>query len=363
MNIIHIAHQLFMIALAIIGLGFLIGFHELGHFLMCKLFNIGTPSFSLGFGPRIFKKRIGDTDFVLSAIPLGGYVEIAGAEELGQGEQKEAHSKDASSFAVKPFYQKALVMLGGILFNMAFAYIALAIVLMIGSPKTPLLFPYNATPTIQEITPDSPASQALLQPQDIIVSANGTPITANNMAILSQLLLENSGKTVALTIKRGDAQLETLVTLNELSKKKPILGASFITELAPRSLPNALHESAAIIHQWISSVTKALSSMIKKGSTQGLGGPIAIISETIKNAQYGIQAFILILCFISVNLAFINLIPLPIFDGGQILFYGIEALIGRSFDLLRYYTHLISWLFVIVLTLYLIFKDILTLCK
>ena len=95
-------HSILFIPVGILGIGFLIGFHELGHFLFCKLFRVSTPSFSIGIGPRILKKKIGSTEFSLSAIPMGGYVEIAGAAEVGQGEQKEAYRDDEYSFARKP---------------------------------------------------------------------------------------------------------------------------------------------------------------------------------------------------------------------------------------------------------------------
>ncbi len=97
--------KLFFSMAGILGIGFLIGFHELGHFLFCKLFKIRTPSFSIGFGPRLLKKKIGDTEFALSAITLGGYVEIAGSAEIGQGDQKDAHANDPYSFNQKPLYQ------------------------------------------------------------------------------------------------------------------------------------------------------------------------------------------------------------------------------------------------------------------
>ena len=121
-----------------LGFGFLVGFHELGHFLFCKLFGVKTPSFSIGFGPQLLKKKIGDTVFTLSAIPFGGYVEIAGSEEPGQGEQKESKSLAPDSFAVKPYYQKMLIIAGGILFNLIFAYAAVILVMAIGAPETPL---------------------------------------------------------------------------------------------------------------------------------------------------------------------------------------------------------------------------------
>src|SRR5688572_16061618 len=100
---------------ALLGISFIIALHEMGHFLFCKLFKVSTPSFSIGFGPRLISKKVGTTDFIISAIPLGGYVEIAGNAEVGQGNQQEAARLDEYSFSVKPWYQKFLIMIGGIL--------------------------------------------------------------------------------------------------------------------------------------------------------------------------------------------------------------------------------------------------------
>ena len=118
-----------LIILALFGLGFVIAFHELGHLLTAKLFNVLAPSFSIGFGPRIFQKKFGETTYALSAIPLGGYVELAGSAEMGQGEQTHAHDTSDRSFAAIPYWQKLLIMLGGIGFNIFFAYIAFSILL------------------------------------------------------------------------------------------------------------------------------------------------------------------------------------------------------------------------------------------
>src|SRR5437762_13928879 len=109
MHLVPIFQNIFFILIGCFGMGFLVGFHEFGHFLFAKLFKIRTPSFSIGFGPKIINKKIGETEFSLSAIPFGGYVEIAGAAEVGQGDQNEAYAKDEGSFAVKPYYQKLLV--------------------------------------------------------------------------------------------------------------------------------------------------------------------------------------------------------------------------------------------------------------
>ena len=101
--IFSLLKTIFFLFVGICGIGFLIGFHELGHFIFCKIFKIRTPSFSIGMGPQIIKKEIGGTEFSLSSIPLGGYVEIAGMAEVAQGEQKEAKRSDKHSFNAKPY--------------------------------------------------------------------------------------------------------------------------------------------------------------------------------------------------------------------------------------------------------------------
>src|SRR5437762_6660366 len=147
-HLIPFFQNIFFILIGCFGMGFVIAFHELGHFLFARMFKIRVPSFSIGFGPKVISKKIGETEFSFSAIPFGGYVEIAGAAEVGQGEQKEAHASDKYSFAVKPYYQKLFVMVGGILFNLLLAYVFIISVFFMGIPKSELLYPLNAIPTI-----------------------------------------------------------------------------------------------------------------------------------------------------------------------------------------------------------------------
>ena len=143
----------------ILGIAFLIFIHECGHFIMCKVFGVRTPSFSIGFGPKLLTKKIGNTEFSISAIPFGGYVEIAGSAEVGQGDQKEAFARDEGSFAVRPFYQKFCIMIGGILFNLIFAYLVLIFVFAVGLPKSEFLYPLNAIPKIETVEEESPQQQ------------------------------------------------------------------------------------------------------------------------------------------------------------------------------------------------------------
>lgn len=352
-------YKIATIALAIIGVGFLIGFHEFGHFLFCKLFRIKTPSFSIGFGPRIIEKKIGDTVFALSAIPLGGYVEIAGAAEVGQGDQKEAARADEYSFEKKPYYQKMLVIGGGIIFNLMFTYIALTVLFFVGIPPTPLLSPANATTLVEHVKENSPAARAGIQANDSIVNFNATPIKEGDTTLLMELLKENAGKEVTLNIQRGTETMPMVILLGD-GKQEPLLGTQFtLKAIAGRPFFEAVKAAMDQTHHWITLTANAFGSMIKQKTTSGLGGPLSIINSTVKSTEHGFATFILMLCFISVSLAVLNVIPLPIFDGGQALFYTLEALTGRSLTGAKIYIHYVSWGLVVLLTIYLTGKDLL----
>ena len=200
------------IFVGIIGIGFLIGFHEFGHFIFCKIFKISTPSFSIGMGPQLIKRKIGETTFSISAIPLGGYVEIAGMAEVGQGDQKEAGRRDRYSFASKPYYQKLLVLSGGILFNLIFAYIVFIALFMFGMPKTPILFPEDVPAVIETIRPGSAAEKYQLKVNDKITAINNQSI--NSVTELNKKLQELPDQNINLTVERQGQPINLEVTTN-----------------------------------------------------------------------------------------------------------------------------------------------------
>jgi regulator of sigma E protease len=350
--ITFLAHNLLFAIVGLAGIGFLLGFHELGHFLFCKLFNIRTPSFSIGFGPRLLAKKIGETEFALSAIPLGGYVEIAGSAEVGQGEQKEAHAKDKRSFAVKPYWQKLLVLFGGILFNLLFAYFALILLHLIGMPKT--------VPVIRTIQPESPAALYNLAPGDKIV---------NNLPKALELIAPLANQETTITVERGGQEMVIPITLgarkDASGKEVGTLGVTFeMAKTAGESFSEAIKKGIALTNSYILGTIRGFKNIFFKGEVSGVQGPVAIISLIMEGISQSFGVFLLLLALISVNLAIFNLIPLPILDGGQILYYTIEAIIGRPIpNKIREYIHIGSWLLVLALILYLSAQDIYRLIK
>ena len=288
---------LFYICLGIIGIGLCIGIHEFGHFFFAKLFKIDVPSFSLGFGPSLFKKKLGGTVFKVSAIPLGGYVEIAGCAEVGQGEQKEASRQDEHSFASKPYYQKMFVMFGGIMFNLLSAYLALILLFSLGIPKSSLLQPLNSTTTIETVQADSSAARANLQSGDTIAKVNGESVDPLK---LREKIREYAGGEATFTIIRNGQEMTLPVKLDPISAQtatRGILGVEFaVKEIPAQGVAASVKAGIATTNQLIKATARGLVSLVKTRSTAGVGGPIMIINQITKGAQQGFKIWILLLC-------------------------------------------------------------------
>lgn len=366
-SLMLLANGIFFGAIGLLGINFLIGFHELGHFLFCKLFHVRTPTFSIGFGPKLISKKIGTTEFALSAIPLGGYVEIAGAAEVGQGEQKDAHATDKHSFATKPYYQKLLVMSGGILFNLLFAYAAIILIFMLGLPQASFLYPRFAVPIVNTIEPGSAGENAGIQKGDRIISIDNQTIESDQVAKIHEYINTHPDQTVQLVLERDNQQIT--VPVNVLSKPldgKSIgtMGVLFDIPSTRNSFPSAIKHGIELTNYFLLATVHGFKGIFSKGDVSKMGGPLQIISVVTKGAGQGFSVFLLILAIISINLAVLNLIPLPILDGGQILFYTIEAIIRRPISpRIREYIHIASWILALLFMLYLSAQDLYIIIK
>lgn len=359
MSLLEIINQLPFLIAGLLGFSFLIGFHELGHFLFCKLFGIRTPSFSIGFGPVLFKKRFWDTDFIVSALPFGGFVEIAGSAEVGQGNQAEAFANDEGSFAQKPYYQKMLVISGGILFNMLFAYATFSTLYYIGMPQTPLLYMVDGSTKVDAVSPDSPAEKAGIQSGDIILKADDVEVANKPLDLIGKIRTATTD-TISFEIERNGSVITVPVTLAEQTvsgQTIKYLGTTFASS-KPDGLIDSIRMGIRSTNKFAGLILDSFKKLFQSRSVENVGGPIMILSQTIKAAQHGISLLMLFLAFISINLAVLNVIPLPILDGGQALFHTIEAIMRRPLSAkLREYIFIACWLMFIVLFLYLSVKD------
>lgn len=356
-----LAYKASFILIGLGGLAFLIAFHELGHFLFCKLFNIHTPSFSIGFGPVLFARKIGTTLFKLSIIPLGGYVEIAGSQEIGQGEQLHSQAQDETSFAKKPFWQKFLVMIGGILFNLIFAYTAFIATFWIGAPKTQLLYPTIAIPVVAEVLENSSAFN-IIQRGDTILTINDIPLDNSISPYIKRISIPTD-TPVNLTVKR-ESEVLPLTLKPTLQKVHGVETASLgiIFEMKePASIPFSLAISTGIAetHRWIGNIWKDFRYLLSEKKLGKMAGPLMIVHTSAQLAGKGFLLFLLFLAIISINLAILNLIPIPILDGGQIVFHAIEALFGRPLhEKAQYIIHLLCWILFLCLFIFLSWQDI-----
>ncbi|HEV2917219.1 MAG TPA: M50 family metallopeptidase [Candidatus Babeliales bacterium] len=350
-----ILYKLLYIAAGIGGISGLIFFHELGHFLFCKLFNIATPSFSIGVGPELFSRTIGKTRFIIAAIPLGGYVEIAGMiNDMDPTKAVDAPDK-ASSFIYKPFYQKLFVLLGGIIFNIIFAYAIFSVVHFVGTPASPLLYYETAIPVIKEIVGNSPAQKAGLLAGDRITAVDTIPLESTESPFTK--LIPGQQKYYSFSIVRGTESLTINISPDETAKS---LGIMFATQSRP-GLPfiQAIKQGITTTNRWIYQTAKGLFHLFKQRDFSQTAGPIKIISMITQSASDGFIIYIVLLAIISINLALFNLLPAPILDGGQMLICLIEALFGRQLPLkAREYLFITTWLIFLILIVYLSFKDL-----
>lgn len=257
-------------------------------------------------------------------------------------------------------------MLGGVIFNLLFGYFVMVLLFMTGMPSTPM-FPINAKPTIAKVEKGSPAEKAGLLAGDTITAINETVIQETDIAQVTEKLAQNPHGEIVLTVQRGQETLAIPVTLGEqkdpFGKVVGMLGVTFtLVDLPRRSFIQAFKEGMALTNRMLYGTYVLVKRIFTKGDTKNVGGAVMIISQTMKSAELGIKMWLLLLAIISLNLALINLIPLPILDGGQVLFVTIEAIIRRPMPLkVREYIHIFSWILMLVLMGYLIVKDIITL--
>jgi regulator of sigma E protease len=319
---------------AIVFFGLLIFFHEFGHFIFAKLVGVKVLKFSLGFGPRLIGKKIGETEYLISALPFGGYVKPLGEDpdEVLKEEEKPR------AFNFQPVWKRAVIVFAGPLFNIVLAYIIFVMFLSLNIPvAVPTL--EGISTTIENIVEGSPAMKAGLKQGDIILSINGIEVT--DWGHMAGIFSDNAGKELRLKVKRGENIIEIKVTpepvkVSDEGGNEIIVGRIGIS----KSLDVDVVQSQGIllapikafdaIAKWCVLTVKVIIKLLTGSvSAKQIGGPILIVDYAAKAASAGIFSYFNFIAIISINLAILNLLPIPVLDGGHLMFMGIEVLRGK----------------------------------
>ena len=315
--------------------------HEYGHYYFAKLYGVGVTDFSIGFGKEIFGfNDQSGTRWKFCAIPLGGYVKFFGDRNVfSQSEQekllKQYNKEDQKKlFVAKPLYQRSLIVAAGPFANFLLAiFIFSSIYMFAGKDFTPA--------QIQEVQIDSPAYVAGIKKDDIILSINNNKV--QSILDVSTYINASSKELIDVNISRNNNELLFQIKPKKIEGKdslgnkanKKIIGIKISplnNEFNKQKLGPATAIFFAVKETWFVTKTSLqfIFSMFKgKGDTTQLGGPIKIAKITGQVAQYGLVAFLSIMAYISISLGFINLFPIPMLDGGHLMFYAFEKVLGR----------------------------------
>jgi regulator of sigma E protease len=307
------------IVAAVLAVSLLIVVHEAGHYLAAKRFGMRVERFSVGFGPVLLAFRRGDTEFAISALPLGGYVKISG---MAPGE--EGDPADPRLFSNQPAWRRFLVILAGPAMNYLTA-IAVAWFLL----ATLGLHAPDPAARIGALVPGMPAEAAGLQPGDRIVAVAGKPVSSW-MELVAELQ-RHPGEPIALEVIRGEDGAGERLTVRITPKDDGGVGRVGVAQarLLVRKDPlSALADAFARTNANAALQLRAFGSVFSQ--KQRVEGPVGIARELVRGAREGIEPFLGLVWTISVVLAILNLLPVPALDGGRLAFLGYEIVTRRK---------------------------------
>jgi len=306
--------------------GTIVLFHELGHFLVARRFGVKVHEFAIGFGRALVQWKRGETRYSLRLFPLGGFVKLAGMDAAVDPEE-EIPPDDERSFQTKPVWQRMAIIAAGPAANFVLAFVLLVV-----------FYAAIAVPfAVADVLPGSPAEAAGMRPGDRIVAVEGQPVS--NLAELSGALQQYPDQVVRITVERDGQQLELPVHAAFNPEAGRVLigvtvmgGGTAGKERLP--LGTSMARAAQDTVGWTLSLVRWLGGVIT-GQTpaeqvrESVAGPIGIVVGLGESARSGIGYLLLFAAVLNVNLALVNLLPIPVLDGGWLLFLLIEAVRGR----------------------------------
>ncbi|MBF0296255.1 MAG: RIP metalloprotease RseP [Magnetococcales bacterium] len=315
---------------AVVVLGILIFVHELGHFLLARFFGVRVLVFSLGFGPRIagWSRGEGETEYRLSAVPLGGYVKMLG-ESQDEDEPPIPPEERRYSFDHQGVWARFWIVFAGPAFNFFFALLFLIMAFMIGVDEV--------LPVVGTVSPDMPAAEAGIKVGDRIVAIDDRPVT--RWELLSRTIKESDGRAMQFTVERGREAFIVKIQpkVREMTNLfgEPVktfligIGPGDAVERVEYPLVEAWRRGAEQTWRMTDMIVTGVWKLITRAvPADQIGGPLMIAEMAGKTASQGSSSLLFFMALISINLGILNLLPIPVLDGGHLFFFLIEAAKG-----------------------------------
>lgn len=348
---------------AVLVLSVLVLVHELGHFLVARRAGVGVEKFSIGFGPRVWGVKRGETEYLIAAIPLGGYVKMVG--ERGDEDEAEPAAPPpdpAKSFERKSVWARMLIVAAGPVFNFLFAICVFYFVFLVGVPVL--------LTTIGAVQPDFPAAAAGLRPGDTVVAIDGRSV--ETWDDITSVIHASAGVERVFTVRRGaEAEPLTFRITPKSSPSTTIFGEATsvgLVGIAPGdktttkrfgpvdALVLAVERTGDITRLTLVSIVKIFQGTVPANT---IGGPIMIAQMAGQQAQLGVMNLVFFTAFLSIGLGLFNLFPIPVLDGGQIWFFAIEAIRGRPLSRrVREITQQVGLVLLLLLMVFVFYNDI-----
>ena len=357
LNAVHLV-QYYILPFVVV-LGIMIFFHELGHFLVAKYFGVRVLKFALGFGPAVVSKTVGETEYSIRYIPLGGFVKMLGEDIEDEDAEALTPEEETRAFDKQHPLKRMAIVVAGPVFNVVLALLMFCGIYVISGKDV-------ITPEIGQVTDDSPAQRAGFIKGDIVASLNGIEI--QSWTELKDIVRDKTGMPLSVVVKRDGKYMKLTVVPEETTIKNEFgedvkssligivaSGSQGKIELAPgEAIIEGFRETYRWIELTVLVVVKLFQGVV---SIKTLGGPILIGQMTGELAQENLGYLIPFMAIISINLGILNLFPIPILDGGLIVFLILELVIGKPMSIKKRELAQKVGLFLLILLMVVVFYN------